>query len=61
MVHRTIAATVASVSEFTKNLMGPSLPAKGFPVAILNGNVPVFFSVPPTRTKRCSIVSKISN
>jgi antitoxin StbD len=46
MAHQILAATIASVSELTKNPMGTVAAGEGFPVAILNGNEPVFFCVP---------------
>jgi hypothetical protein len=36
MAHQILAATIASVSELTKNPMGTVAAGEGFPVAILN-------------------------
>lgn len=46
MTHQILAETTASVSELKKNPMGTVAAGEGFPVAILNRNVPAFYCVP---------------
>ncbi len=45
MAHIILAETSASVSELKKNPMGTVAAGKGFPVAILNHNKPVFYCI----------------
>jgi antitoxin StbD len=44
--HRMLADVSASISELKKNPMAVIEQGGGFPVAILNHNVPVFYAVP---------------
>jgi antitoxin StbD len=46
LTHLILAETSASVSELKKNPMGTLASGEGFPVVILNRNVPVFYCVP---------------
>ena len=46
MANLILAETVASISELKKNPMGTVAAGEGFPVAILNRNVPAFYCVP---------------
>jgi len=46
MAHVILAHTTASVSELKRDPMGTVKAEKGFPVAILNRNEPVFYCVP---------------
>lgn len=46
MSNLILAETTASVSELKKNPMGTVAAGDGFPVAILNRNVPAFYCVP---------------
>ena len=46
MAHHILAATTASVSELKKSPMDTVAAGEGFPVAILNRNVPAFYCVP---------------
>jgi antitoxin StbD len=46
MAHVILAETTASVSELKKNPMATVAAGEGFPVAILNRNVPTFYCVP---------------
>jgi antitoxin StbD len=46
MANVILAETTASVSELKKNPMATVAAGEGFPVAILNRNVPTFYCVP---------------
>jgi antitoxin StbD len=46
MAHQILTETAASISDLKKNPMGTVAAGKGFPVAILNRNAPVFYCVP---------------
>ena len=46
MAHVILAETTASVSGLKKNPLATVAAGKGFPVAILNRNEPVFYCVP---------------
>ena len=46
MAHIILAEMTASVSELKKNPMATVAAGDGFPVAILNRNVPAFYCVP---------------
>ena len=46
MANLILAETVASISELKKNPIGTVAAGEGFPVAILNRNVPAFYCVP---------------
>ena len=46
MSNLILAETAASVSELKKNPMGTVAAGEGFPVAILNRNVPAFYCIP---------------
>ncbi len=46
MANQILAQTSASVSELKKNPMGTVASGEGFPVAILNRNVPAFYCIP---------------
>lgn len=46
MAHIILAETTASVSDLKKNPMGTVDSGEGFPVAILNRNVPAFYCIP---------------
>ena len=46
MANLILAETAASISELKKNPMGTVAAGEGFPVAILNRNVPAFYCVP---------------
>ena len=46
MENLILAQTTASISELKKNPMGTVAAGEGFPVAILNRNVPAFYCVP---------------
>ena len=46
MANLILAETAASISELRKNPMGTVATGEGFPVAILNRNVPAFYCVP---------------
>jgi antitoxin StbD len=44
--HQVLADTTISISELKKNPMVVIEQGKGFPVAVLKKNVPVFYAVP---------------
>ena len=46
MANQILAQFSASVSELKKNPMGTVASGEGFPVAILNRNVPAFYCIP---------------
>jgi antitoxin StbD len=46
MAHRILTSTSASVTELKKDPMNTVAAGKGFPIAILNRNEPVFYCVP---------------
>ena len=46
MAHVIFVETAASISELKKNPMATVAAGDGFPVAILNRNVPAFYCVP---------------
>ena len=46
MANQILAQSSASVSELKKNPMGTVASGEGFPVAILNRNVPAFYCIP---------------
>ena len=46
MTYFILAESAANISEFKKNPMLTVAAGKGFPVAILNRNEPVFYCVP---------------
>jgi len=46
MTYKIFSETAASISDLKKNPMGTVAAGEGFPVAILNRNVPAFYCVP---------------
>jgi len=46
MTYQIFSETAASISDLKKNPMGTVAAGEGFPVAILNRNVPAFYCVP---------------
>ena len=46
MANQILAQSSASGSELKKNPMGTVASGEGFPVAILNRNVPAFYCIP---------------
>ena len=46
MANQILAQSSASVSELKKNPMGTVASGEGFPVAILNRNVPALYCIP---------------
>jgi len=46
MAYQILSELAASISDLKKNPMGVVAAGEGFPVAILNRNVPVFYCVP---------------
>ena len=46
MAHVIFVETAANISELKKNLLATVEAGDGFPVAILNRNVPAFYCVP---------------
>lgn len=44
--HQVLSDTTISISELKKNPMVVIEQGKGFPVAVLKNNVPVFYAVP---------------